>query len=222
MSSCDIVVKSIVIGDSCVGKTSIVQRLTMNDFKQEMGLTIGVEFNVKYFEIDGKVIKLQIWDTAGQEIFRSITLNYFRDAVIAFLVFYLTNKKSFDNCKYWIDTIRENSGENTFICLLGNKNDLKQEIKVLKEDIDFLVENEDLVYNEISAKDDYKIKETFKTAITELYCKILRNENEYYRKHKGIVFNNEDFSGALQITKDDLNTNNDILPIFCQKNCCDI
>ena len=68
-----------------------------------MGLT-GVEFNVKYFEIDGKVIKLQIWDTAGQEIFRSITLNYFRDAVIAFLVFDLTNKKSFDNCKYWIDT----------------------------------------------------------------------------------------------------------------------
>ena len=126
MSSCDIVVKSIVIGDSCVGKTSIVQRLTMNDFKQEMGLTIGVEFNVKYFEIDGKVIKLQIWDTAGQEIFRSITLNYFRDAVVAFLVFDLTNKKSFDNCKYWIDTIRENSGENTFICLLGNKNDLKQ------------------------------------------------------------------------------------------------
>ena len=141
----------------------------------------------------------------------------FRDAVIAFLVFDLTNKKSFDK-KYWIDT--ENSGENTFICLLGNKNDLKQEIKILKEDIDFLVENEDLVYNEISAKDDYKIKETFKTFITELYCKILRNENEYYRKHKGIVFNNDDFSGALQITKD-LNTNNDMLPI-CQQNCCNI
>ena len=166
--TCDLVVKSILIGDTCVGKTSLVNRLLKNSFKEESNVTIGVEFNVKYFEFDGRVVKLQLWDTAGQEIFRSITKNYFRNTVIAFLVFDLTNKRTFNNCKYWIDTLKEICGDKTTIVLLGNKNDLKSSIEVDRDDIENFADEENIIYYETSAKENFKISKAFSNSIKKI------------------------------------------------------
>ena len=213
----EMVIKSILVGDTCVGKTCIVDRLVKDDFKDSTAVTIGVEFNVKYFEVDGQVIKLQLWDTAGQEIFRSITLNYFRNAVIAFLVFDLTKKHTFDNCKYWIDTIREKSGEDTFICLIGNKNDLVSNICIDRADIDDLVYTENILYHEVSAKNNYRISETFRTAVIEMYCKILKNKSGLYTNHEGITYNNVKPYSAISIHRDSIKKHNKR-----QNQCCDI
>ena len=188
--TCDLVVKSILIGDTCVGKTSLVNRLLKNSFKEESNVTIGVEFNVKYFEFDGRVVKLQLWDTAGQEIFRSITTNYFRNTVIAFLVFDLTNKRTFNNCKYWIETLKEICGDKTTIVLLGNKNDLKSSIEVERKDIEKFADEENIIYYETSAKENFKISQAFSNSIKKLYYDIAGDRSKYYENHRGItIFN---------------------------------
>ena len=188
--TCDLIVKSILIGDTCVGKTSLVNRLLKNSFKEVSNVTIGVEFNVKYFEFDGRVVKLQLWDTAGQEIFRSITKNYFRNTVIAFLVFDLTNKRTFNNCKYWIDTLKEICGDKTTIVLLGNKNDLKSSIEVDRDDIENFADEENIIYYETSAKENFKISKAFSNSIKKLYYEIAEDKSNYYKNHGGItIFN---------------------------------
>ena len=99
----DYLLKYIIIGDSFVGKSNILIQYTKNRFNEDYQSTIGVEFGAKTLEINNRIYKIQIWDTAGQENFRSITRAYYKNSVCAFVVYDITNRNSFANIQNWIE-----------------------------------------------------------------------------------------------------------------------
>ncbi|KAH9387322.1 Ras-related protein Rab-8A [Nematocida major] len=121
--------KLLIIGESNVGKTSILQRFIENKFEKSFSTTIGIDFRSKTIQIDGREVELQIWDTAGQERFFSITRSYYRGSDGIFLTFDLTSESSFDSLSKWIGEIRDKVEEKVPIFLLGNKKDLLDESK---------------------------------------------------------------------------------------------
>jgi len=117
--------KFIIVGDSNVGKSCLLLQFTDNRFKQAHDLTIGVEFGARTLTIDKTTnIKLQIWDTAGQESFRSITRSYYRGAICSLLVYDVTRRVSFQNVVRWLEEMREHAYSKMLIILVGNKKDL--------------------------------------------------------------------------------------------------
>ncbi|CAL6004042.1 Rab11 [Hexamita inflata] len=116
-------VKLTVIGDSQVGKTCIIQRYVENSFGHNALSTVSSQFTRKIAQIDNTYVRFQIWDTAGQEKFRSIAAQYFRSALAIILVFDVTSKSSFDSLTYWIKQIRQKSESNAVVVLVGNKSD---------------------------------------------------------------------------------------------------
>ncbi|EIJ89459.1 Ras-related protein Rab-10 [Nematocida parisii] len=116
--------KLLIIGESNVGKTSILQRFIEDKFEKTFSTTIGIDFRSKNININGKEIELQIWDTAGQERFFSITRSYYRGSDGIFLTFDLTSEGSFASLSKWINEIKEKVNENVPVFLLGNKKDL--------------------------------------------------------------------------------------------------
>lgn len=137
--------KIILIGDAGVGKTSISGRYIDSSFKDAYQATLQVEKRMKIINEDDKTsIRLNIWDTAGQEKFRSITRQFYRDCQGAFIVFDLTKKSSFNELKTWINELKTHGNDDTVIIILGNKSDLTTEREI----------SEDVIKNEI--KDKYK------------------------------------------------------------------
>jgi small GTP-binding protein len=113
--------KLIIIGDSGVGKTCFLRRFTEDKFSDEYCVTIGLEYSTKMLEVkSGSPVKLQIWDTAGQENFRSVTRSFFRFSHAVLLLYNVTQKDSFENCEYWIEEVRANTLPDTVIFLVGN------------------------------------------------------------------------------------------------------
>jgi small GTP-binding protein len=123
--SYDYLCKSIIVGDSAVGKTNIVLRFTEDTYKASHTATIGVDFKIKTLNIDGTKIKLQIWDTAGQCKFRNITRTYFKGAIAAIFAFSVTDRTSFENIGDWVRQSAESSDYTPIRILVGNKCDLK-------------------------------------------------------------------------------------------------
>ncbi|XP_057162428.1 ras-related protein Rab-2B isoform X2 [Ursus arctos] len=113
--------KYIIIGDTGVGKSCLLLQFTDKRFQPVHDLTIGVEFGARMVNIDGKQIKLQIWDTAGQESFRSITRSYYRGAAGALLVYDITRRETFNHLTSWLEDARQHSSSNMVIMLIGNK-----------------------------------------------------------------------------------------------------
>ena len=144
--------KIIFIGDIYVGKTSIINVLMGQKFNNEYEASIGVDFFSKTIKYKGKTIKLQIWDSAGQEKFRSLIPNYIRGSSLVFIVYDITNKKSFDNLQSWIDFV--NNIENSNIVILGNKVDLDSQRQVSTEEVEKFCEEKNYEFYEISAKED--------------------------------------------------------------------
>ena len=114
----------IIVGDTGVGKSCLLLRLSENKFNEQHNVTIGVEFGTKLMRIDNSPVKLQIWDTAGQESFRSITKTFYKRADGVLLVFDATARHTFDNCNYWLEEIREHASKDTVIYLIANQIDL--------------------------------------------------------------------------------------------------
>ena len=144
--------KIIFIGDVSVGKTSIINVLMGQKFNNEYEASIGVDFFSKTIKYKGKTIKLQIWDSAGQEKFRSLIPNYIRGSSLVFIVYDITNKKSFDNLQSWIDFV--NNIENSNIVILGNKTDLDDKRVVSTEEGKKFCEEKNYDFFEVSAKED--------------------------------------------------------------------
>ena len=116
--------KIVLVGDSGIGKSSILQKYTRDEFSDNYINTIGVDFAVKTIEINGKNIKLQIWDTAGQERFRTITGAYYRGAMGLIIVYDVTNKESFDHLPYWMEEVQANANRDPVKVMGGNKSDM--------------------------------------------------------------------------------------------------
>lgn len=124
------VFKYIIVGDSSVGKSCLLLQFTDRRFKDSHDLTIGVEFGARTILVpntgdDKSNVKLQIWDTAGQESFRSITKAYYRGAICALLVYDVTRRQSFDNLVRWLEELFENGSNRMTIVLVGNKTDME-------------------------------------------------------------------------------------------------
>ena len=121
----DYLIKLLLLGDSSVGKSSLLLRYADNTFSDNFITTIGIDFKLKTLNVDGKLVRLQIWDAAGQERFRTITTAYYRGAQGILLVYDVTDQASFTHIQSWIDDIRSHSGRNDLnMMLIGNKCDL--------------------------------------------------------------------------------------------------
>ncbi len=153
--------KLILLGESSVGKTSIIKRLTTNEFSDISISTMGNNFTEKILEINDIKIKFEIWDTSGQEKFKSIATNFLRTTDGAFLVFDITQRITFDNIKKWLNDVKENN-EEVKIIILGNKSDLKHNREVKQDSINAFLEKNNFKYFETSAKNGTYIEEAFK------------------------------------------------------------
>eukprot|EP00382_Lankesteria_abbotti_P003637 CAMPEP_0113846006 /NCGR_PEP_ID=MMETSP0372-20130328/1067_1 /TAXON_ID=340204 /ORGANISM="Lankesteria abbotti" /LENGTH=219 /DNA_ID=CAMNT_0000815101 /DNA_START=232 /DNA_END=891 /DNA_ORIENTATION=+ /assembly_acc=CAM_ASM_000359 len=120
----DCLIKLLLIGDSGVGKSCLLVRLSDNQFCSSHITTIGIDFKVKFMDVDGTRVKLQIWDTAGQERFRTITQAYYRSAMGILVVYDESNAESFENARSWIEQIEQHTGTQVEMILVGNKADL--------------------------------------------------------------------------------------------------
>ena len=154
-------VKIILLGDSAVGKTSIIGRYINNTFKENYSCTIQAEKKMKIINEDENTsLRLNIWDTMGQEKYKSVTRQYYHDSDGAIIVFDLTKRETFDNVKNWINDLRSYGSEDTNIIILGNKSDEKNKREISEEEIKQQLNN-DYFYLEVSAKTGNNISLAF-------------------------------------------------------------
>ncbi|KAK1409681.1 hypothetical protein QVD17_36210 [Tagetes erecta] len=166
---CDYLFKTVLIGDSAVGKSNLLSRFAKDEFYLDSKPTIGVEFAYRNTKVGDKIVKAQIWDTAGQERFRAITSSYYRGALGAMLVYDITRRGTFENVKKWLHELREFGNRDMVIVLVGNKSDLTDLREVDVEDAQKLAQVENLCFMETSAKDNLNVEDAFLQMITKIY-----------------------------------------------------
>ena len=167
--------KYIIIGDPSVGKSNLLMKFAHNKFTDEYQATIGVEFGAKNIEINKKTYRIQIWDTAGQENFRSITRAYYKNSVCAMVVYDITSRSSFEHIVNWIEDVHNQSPKTVTIVLIGNKIDLEDKRVVsFDEGNDFATKN-GIIFMETSAKSGEGVDEIFKKSAEEIEKKMAQN-----------------------------------------------
>ncbi|CAH9140275.1 unnamed protein product [Cuscuta epithymum] len=171
--SYDYLFKYIIIGDTGVGKSCLLLQFTDKRFQPVHDLTIGVEFGARMITAaDGRRIKLQVWDTAGQESFRSITRSYYRGAAGALLVYDITRRETFNHLASWLEDAQEHSNPNMTIMLVGNKSDLGQRRAISKEEGEQFAKEHGLLFLEVSSKTGQNVEEAFKNTASKILDKI--------------------------------------------------
>lgn len=168
----DYSIKTIIVGDSSVGKSNILTKFVDDEFKDYNCTTIGVDYKVIRVDHGEKTIKLLIWDTAGQERFNSIVKTFYKDSQVVIIVFDLTKRDTFDNIEFWIKQVKEEKINDPIYILVGNKVDLQSKRVITKEEV--IKKTTDLKlhgYFESSAKNNICIEEIFLNA-TKLYSEI--------------------------------------------------
>ena len=196
----EFIFKIILIGCSSVGKSSILQRYIQKVFNSSYSCTIGVDFFMKSIDVGEKSIKLQLWDTAGTEKFRSITTGYYRGANAAFVVFDLTSKSSFDCLNEWIENYYKYSNPDSEknVVLIGNKCDLVDKREVTEEEIEEFTKDNHIIYFETSAKDGKNIDECF-YFIAEKLVKQYENKDDNEVKRNDLISNDNLKSNTVNI-----------------------
>ena len=164
----EINLKLLLVGDSSIGKTSLLLQYTDEIFAQKHTPTIGVEYKIKEIKYKDFVLKLQIWDTAGQERYHSITKNFFHNADGILFIYDITNQDSFEGAKKWIKEAEE-IGDFYQKILVGNKCDLIDEREVSTEQLQKYCEEKNICYFESSAKENINIKEIFDKMIELIF-----------------------------------------------------
>ena len=168
--------KILMLGESQVGKTSLLIRYTDNDFKKSMLPTFGVDVRYKYITNNDNNIRLDLWDTAGQEKFRTITQNYYKGAHGILLVYDITNESTFSTLKNWMEDIRGNSEAE--IVIIGNKLDLEKDRKVDKKTLESFADEYKLPFFETSALTGEGVEEAFNKLKDNLLLKKEKGVNE--------------------------------------------
>ena len=168
--------KFLVVGNSCVGKTCIVRRLCYNDFIEGIPSTVAMEFMAHTMEIDGQLIKLQIWDTAGQEKYQSIGKAYYRGGIGALLVFSLIDHDSFEKLGDWYDQVRKFCDKNVQMIVVGNKADLTSQKAVTEEEIQEFAKGRGIDYIESSARLNKNVSDAFYRLAKEVYQKVTNGD----------------------------------------------
>ena len=140
-------------------------------------MTIGVEFGAKTIQLSGKTIKIQIWDTAGQEAFQAITRTYYKGAVGALLVYDITRKETFTHVTKWLEEVKNNSSKAITVILIGNKKDLEDKRQVSYEEGEALAKDNGLMFLETSAKTSYNVVEAFNLSAQSILNSMQKDGN---------------------------------------------
>ena len=156
--------KLIVVGAGKVGKTSLTIRFAEDRFRESYLPTLGVDFLTKTVTLNGKIIKIQIWDTGGQEFVMSLLPFYFSGAAGAILVYDITNRNSFNSLEYWLKQIRNNAG-GIPVTLVGNKIDIGDQRKISLDEAQTYAKEKKLIYIETSAKTGISVPDLFANVI---------------------------------------------------------
>ena len=152
----------ILLGDSTVGKSSILRQFKEGTHFPDISLTVGVDFHAKLVHVSGNPIKLQLWDTAGQDRFRAIVRAYYRNAVGGLLVFDICNRESFANVGTWLDDAQRNAEPHKPVfVLVGNKTDQAKYREVSRDDAVLFASQHGMDYYETSAKNGSNVEEVF-------------------------------------------------------------
>ena len=189
------VFKYIIIGNPSVGKSCLLNQFLNNRFSEEYEITVGVEFGAKTIEIeDGNKVKLQIWDTAGQESFKSITRSYYRAAAVGMLVYDITNRESFDSISNWLEECKVNGNPEMTLMLVGNKRDLESSREISYEEAEHFAQANNMLFLETSAKTAERVTDIFVKAANQVNTKInngvIDAKNEMYGVKTGTLYNN--------------------------------
>ena len=167
----EMIFKIILVGDIGVGKTNILSKYISNKFETDSKSTIGVELSTKTFNINNNKINAQIWDTAGQEKYKSLTKAYYKGALGALVIYDITQKITFENIDKWISDLKISAYEKVSIILIGNKSDLEEKREVSKEDGENKAKLNEISFLETSALNGNNIEIAFKTLVKNVYNK---------------------------------------------------
>lgn len=208
--------KLLLIGNSGVGKSCILMRYADNSFTENFFNTIGVDFKIKTITLNDQVIKMQIWDTAGQDRFRTLTSSYYRGAHGIIIVYDVTNKESFDNVRQWMQEIEKFASENVNKLLVGNKSDLEEQREVSYEEGVELAKKFDVPFLEVSAKNAIHIEDTFTTMATEIQARFLKEKTKSGKDKRDFMFGS---ASTLQLNQT-AQENTKETASEQKKNCC--
>ena len=166
----DLNFKIIIIGDSGVGKSCLSLQATKNVFESLYSPTIGFEFMIFFVRVEDKIIKLQIWDTCGQEVYRSIISSFYRNSSLAIIVYSIDSEASFSNLEFWLNELKTKGNPDINIFLVGNKVDLEDKRTISKESgQEFALNNKIKLFLEASAKTGFNAQNIFVEAAKLLY-----------------------------------------------------
>lgn len=183
-SQYDLSFKVIVIGDSGVGKSCLTTKAVKNNFEEYYQATIGFEFLTFNVKLDQTVIKLQIWDTCGQEVYRSLISNFYRNSSFAVMVYAINDVKSYQNIGNWLEELKSQSNPDVRIMLVGNKSDLEDQRQVSTVDAEeYTKEHKIDKFLETSAKTGFNTKNVLIEAAKILYLDYL-NYQQQAKKNK--------------------------------------
>ncbi|WZZ09059.1 hypothetical protein YC2023_094980 [Brassica napus] len=195
--------KYIIIGDTGVGKSCLLLQFTDKRFQPVHDLTIGVEFGARMITIDNKPLKLQIWDTAGQESFRSITRSYYRGAAGALLVYDITRRETFNHLASWLEDARQHANANMTIMLIGNKCDLSSRRAVTTEEGEQFAKEHGLIFMEASAKTAQNVEEVYERFVTHMLSLVsnafIKTAATIYKKIEDGVFDVSNESYGIKV-----------------------
>jgi small GTP-binding protein len=186
MEEFDTLIKAVVIGESVVGKTNLILRYTEDRYEEDMKNTIGVDLKTQIVKIAAKTIKVQFYDTAGQERFRALTPSNFHKADIAILVYDIANRESFDRLIEWYHLVQAHAPAQINLLFIGNKSDLEINRQVTKEEGARLAKEHDGFFFETSAKTnmDGNVNKAFHSIIEKTGAELLKDEEINYEIEK--------------------------------------
>jgi Ras-related protein Rab-1A len=165
--------KILLLGDCSSGKTSLIYRLVHNSFLEYYVSTIGIDFNIKSFVVNDKKVKLQIWDSCGQERFNALTRSYYRNTDAFIICYDISSRKSFEDAKYWIKELEKYVFDRPVIkILVGTKADLEDSRNVKYDDGKKYADSLGIEFIETSSKNNSNIKELFYNLSLKLLDKI--------------------------------------------------
>jgi len=197
--------KLIIIGDAGVGKSCLLKRAVQNIFEDNYQATIGFEFLLMHFKVNDLKIKFQIWDTCGQEMYRSLVQGFYHNSSLAIIVYDISKKPTFDSLEIWLRDLKQHTEQDLPVFIVGNKIDLERSVTT-EEGKNFQNLNNIVYFTECSAKRGYNVKEIFIEAAKYLY--------QIYKKFK--IQEKLPLAKRLKLNKKENEENNNKK----KKNCC--
>ena len=196
-------VKTVLIGESGVGKSSIIKQFVVNEFDPEINASISGQYTSKMINIMDKNLQFDLWDTAGQEIYRSLAKLFYQDAKIIIFVYDITNPKSFESIKkYWYKQIKANSCKDAIYALVGNKSDMFDKERIDEEEVKKYAESIGAIFHKTSAKSNSSVEELFKIVGKQFLDPNFDYKNEECTDNKKEdIFSNDVDIGSVKLNK---------------------